>query len=79
MPTPGDEFARLVDIMVDLMENLIITYAQPGQDCKLSGHFAPSPPTWYDEAYKQHHTTTYMKLLGGTSVAAEWPPPRIAG
>jgi triacylglycerol lipase len=66
-----------VDVMVDLMDELVIAYAQPGRDDKLSGRFAPSPPTWYDEAYKQHHTTTYMKLLGGTSVAAEWPPPRI--
>jgi triacylglycerol lipase len=66
-----------VDVMVDLMEGLVPTYDQPGQDHKLDGHFAPSPPTWYDEAYKQHHTTTYMKLLGGKSVAAEWPPPRI--
>jgi lipase (class 3) len=66
-----------VDVMVDLMDELIPAYAQPGQDHELTGHFAQSPPTWYDEAYKQHHTTTYMKLLGGTSVAAEWPPPRI--
>jgi triacylglycerol lipase len=66
-----------VDITVDLMDKLITAYDQPGQDRKLSGHFVPSPPTWYDEAYKQHHTTTYMSLLGGKSVAAEWPPPRI--
>jgi triacylglycerol lipase len=72
---------ELVDITIDaaigLMDLLDITYGQPGQDCKLEGTFAPSPPSWYDEAYKQHHTTTYMKLLGGTSVAAEWPRPRL--
>jgi triacylglycerol lipase len=66
-----------VDSTIDLMELLGITYAQPGKDCELTGRFAPAPPTWYDEAYKQHHTTTYMALLGGTSVAAEWPRPRI--
>jgi hypothetical protein len=66
-----------VDVMVDLMDELIPAYAQPGQDRELTGHFAKSPPTWYDEAYKQHHTTTYMKLLGGKSVAAEWPRPRF--
>jgi triacylglycerol lipase len=76
LPTP-DMVDVAVDATTDLMELLGITYAQPGQDCELTGRFAPSPPTWYDEAYKQHHTTTYMALLGGTSVAAEWPRPRI--
>jgi triacylglycerol lipase len=66
-----------VDATVGLMDLLDVTYGQPGQDCKLPGQFAKSPPTWADEAYKQHHTTTYMKLLGGTSVAAEWPLPRF--
>jgi len=76
LPTP--ELVDItVDAAVDMMALLGITYGQPGQDCELSGQFAPSPPSWYDEAYKQHHTTTYMALLGGTSVAAEWPRPRI--
>jgi triacylglycerol lipase len=72
---------ELVDITIDaaieLMDWCGVAYAQPGQDCKLTGTFAPSPTSWYDEAYTQHHTTTYMKLLGGTSVAAEWPRPRV--
>ena len=76
LPTP-----ELVDVAVDpyqgLMDLLGITYAQPGQDHELPGHFAPSPTSWYEEAYTQHHTTTYMKLLGGKSVAAEWPRPRL--
>ena len=76
LPTPElVDFA--VDAAMDMMQLSGITYAQPGQDRELTGQFAPSPPTWYDEAYKQHHTTTYMTLLGGTSVAAEWPRPRI--
>jgi hypothetical protein len=66
-----------IDATTDLMDLFGVAYAQPHHDCKLTGHFAPSPPSWYDEAYKQHHTTTYMKLLGGMSVAAEWPRPRI--
>jgi hypothetical protein len=76
LPTPEP-----VDIAVDatagLMDLFDVTYDQPGQDCRLPGQFAKSPPTWADEAYKQHHTTTYMKLLGGKSVAAEWPRPRV--
>jgi triacylglycerol lipase len=80
LPTP-----ELVDIAIgaetDLMEWFGITYGQPAQDCELPGHFVPPPPkpppSWYDEAYTQHHTTTYMKLLGGKSVAAEWPRPRV--
>jgi hypothetical protein len=76
LPTP-ELVVLAAGVAVDMMALLGITYRQPGQDCKLDGVFAPSPPTWYDEAYKQHHTTTYMTLLGGTSVAAEWPRPRI--
>lgn len=67
----------LVDAFVAMMDHLGVTYGQPGQNCQLHGAFAPSPPTWVDEVYKQHHTTTYMKLLGGESVYAEWPRPRI--
>ena len=80
LPTPD-----IVDIAVDaeitMMELFGVTYAQPGQDCELTGQFVPPPPrpppSWSDEAYTQHHTTTYMKLLGGKSVAAEWRRPRI--
>jgi triacylglycerol lipase len=72
---------ELVDIAIDayrdLMEISAVSYAQPANERELTGRFVPSPPSWYDEAYKQHHTTTYMSLLGGTSVAAEWPRPRL--
>ena len=80
LPTP-DLVKVAVGSTTDLMDLFEITYAQPGRNCELTGDFAPPPPqpppTWYDEAYTQHHTTTYMKLLGGKSVAAEWPRPRI--
>jgi triacylglycerol lipase len=70
---------ELVDIAIDgaigLMDLLGITYAQPAEESELTGQFVPAP-SWYDEAATQHHTTTYMALLGGTSVAAEWPRPR---
>ena len=80
LPTP--ELVDIaIDVETDLMECCGITYGQPAQDCELPGHFVPPspqpPPSWYDEAYTQHHTTTYMKLLGGKSVAAEWPRPRV--
>jgi triacylglycerol lipase len=72
---------ELVDIAIDayryLMEAAGVGYLQPANDRELTGRFAPSPPSWYDEVSKQHHTTTYMSLLGGTSVAAEWPRPRV--
>jgi hypothetical protein len=76
LPTPEPVIIP-VEGAIGLMDLFDISYGQPGQDCKLPGDFAKSPPSWYDEAYKQHHTTTYMKLLGGTSVAAEWPRPRF--
>lgn len=74
-PDPVD---LAIDSAAELMGLLGITYAQPGKDCELPGQFVRlQPPSWYDEAYTQHHTTTYMNLLGGTSVAAEWPRPRV--
>ena len=76
LPAPEVVDAAL-DLAVYTIALLRVTYAQPRRDCELTGRFAPSPPTWYDEAYKQHHTTTYMSLLGGTSAFAERPRPRI--
>jgi triacylglycerol lipase len=49
------------------------TYAQPvTNQMPLTGfclNLLP-PPDWYHQAMHQHHTTTYMTLLGGTSVGS---------
>ena len=76
VPVPED-----VDLAItfdeDLMSAAQVSYAQPPTtDRELSGHFATSLRDWSDQAYKQHHPATYMKLLGGTSVAAAWPRAR---
>ena len=55
-----------------------VTYSHPAtNNCPLTGRFNPSAPDWYGQAAYQHHTTTYMTLLGGTSVTAERPRPII--
>jgi lipase (class 3) len=75
IPTP--ELVDLtIDLYVDLMRATGVSYAQPATAFPLEGRFADTTSDWYDEADLQHHTTTYMKLLDGTSVAAEWPHPR---
>jgi triacylglycerol lipase len=50
-----------------------VTYADIPDSVSLPGGWLPpdgSDPLgpWADEAMQQHHTTTYMSLLGGTSV-----------
>jgi hypothetical protein len=55
-----------------------VAYSQPPiNNCPLTGRFNPSAGDWYLQAAHQHHTTTYMALLGGTSVTAERPHPMI--
>jgi hypothetical protein len=44
-----------------------IHYSQPGDPMLLTGQFSKQPG-WNDEAGYQHRTTTYMTLMGGTSV-----------
>ena len=51
------------------MELAGVNYAQPSSGNPLTGQFSPGLD-WYGEAYLQHHTSTYMALLGGTTVAA---------
>jgi triacylglycerol lipase len=60
--------------MQDLMEISGVSYAQPAtNNAPLTGRcYATSD--WYAELAYQHHATTYMTLLGGTSVAAEAMP-----
>jgi len=51
-----------------------VSYAQPAPSSALAGQFAANL-SWYDEAFLQHHATTYMSLLGVTSVTPS-PLPR---
>lgn len=46
-----------------------VTYTQPVPSSALPGVFLIGQ-TWTGELAHQHHTTTYMQLLGGTSVTA---------
>ncbi len=55
-----------------------VSYAQPTPNSPLNGVFALNL-SWYGELALQHHTTTYMSLLGGTSIPnaiAPTPSPR---
>lgn len=61
-----------------LMREAGVSYAQPPtNNSPLTGQFNPSLASWYDQAGYQHHDTTYMTLLGGTSVRAGWSPPAV--
>jgi triacylglycerol lipase len=44
-----------------------VSYVQPRMNDALNGQFS-SGLDWYGELALQHHTTTYMQLLGGTSI-----------
>lgn len=44
-----------------------VSYVQPTPNSPLNGVFALNLD-WYGELGLQHHTTTYMSLLGGTSI-----------
>lgn len=64
---------------IGAMDLAKVSYAQPmTNQVPLQGSCAPNVTDWYDEAFYQHHTTTYMSLLGGTSVVSQppAPPPR---
>jgi|HubBroStandDraft_1064217.scaffolds.fasta_scaffold00005_123 triacylglycerol lipase len=51
-----------------------VEYAQPAtNNAPLTGT-CYATNNWYDELAYQHHTTTYMTLLGGTSVHSEVMP-----
>jgi Lipase (class 3) len=66
-----------IDFYEALMDKAGVSYSQPTANAiELPGQFSRTAPTWLEQAYFQHHTTTYMTLLGGTSVAAEWPRQR---
>lgn len=63
-----------IDLYHALLKAKGISYLQPTAGAvALPGQFSSTASDWLSQAYLQHHTTTYMSLLGGTSVAAEWP------
>ena len=79
VPVPED-----IDLAITFYEGLMsaarVSYAQPPtNDRELAGQFVTSLTSWSDQAYKQHHPSTYMKLLGGTSAAPAWPRARVRG
>lgn len=76
---PVPDLAEALIIGFELaMDATGVSYAQPPtNNSPLGGQFNPSAPSWYDQAGYQHHSTTYMKLLGGTSVTPEWSLPAV--
>jgi hypothetical protein len=56
----------------DVMWAARVSYAQPATNRVPLKGSCSGGTDWYSEAMFQHHTTTYMTLLGGTSVV---PPP----
>jgi triacylglycerol lipase len=52
----------------DLMWLAGVSYAQPATNQVPLEGACSGGTDWYDEGMHQHHTTTYMTLLGGTSV-----------
>ena len=68
---PVDMYA-LVLCGEGLLDGLI--YAQPPSSAPKLGQIWDMTTSWFDEAAFQHHTDTYMQLLGGTSFGT--PPSR---
>ena len=63
-------------VFSDLMSIAGVSYTQPATNqVPLTGACTTSDVDWYGEALYQHHTTTYMTLLGGTSVVSSPPLP----
>ena len=53
-----------------------VSYAQPATNQVSLKGSCSGGTDWYSEAMYQHHTTTYMTLLGGTSVVS--PPASVS-
>lgn len=56
-----------------VMNRAGVSYVQPRtNNCPLTGScLSPRPSSWFDELAHQHHTTTYMSLLGGNSIEGQ--------
>lgn len=66
LPAPDSAYLAILGFEA-AMWRAGVSYAQPLPISPLTGEFA-SELSWQDELFLQHHTTTYMALLGGTSV-----------
>jgi triacylglycerol lipase len=77
LPIPDAALAALVGMGVLFWETGA-SYAQPFTNkAPMTGN-CYGAASWYDEAYYQHHTTTYMALMGGASIISEVWRPRFA-
>ena len=79
LPIPDFIYVLLLGF-ADAMWLTGATYAQPfTNNAPLKGQCYKTS-SWYDQAFYQHHTTTYMSLLGGTSIISEeWQPHMVLG
>jgi len=69
LPIPDLAYGLIVG-WEDLMDIAGVSYQQPQtNNAPLTGVcYSANSPSWYDELAYQHHTTTYMSLLGGSSI-----------
>ncbi len=70
LPIADAAYAAIVGFKA-LMSINGVRYVQPTMNSPMTGQFTGGL-SWYGELSLQHHTTTYMQLLGGTSII---PPP----
>lgn len=77
LPIPDELFLAIAGLILTL-EGLDISYAQPfTNNAPLTGQFFPATD-WYDEAFYQHHITTYMAMMGVPAILEVAWQPRIA-
>jgi triacylglycerol lipase len=77
LPIPDELFATIAGFAL-LLQELGISYAQPfTNNAPLKGQIFPTSD-WYDEAFYQHHITTYMTIMGVPAIVEELWQPRIA-
>jgi triacylglycerol lipase len=67
--TPAWAYVAMLGF-VEAMRIAGVSYAQPLPDGRLVGAFV-SGLDWVGQVACQHHTTTYMQLLGGTSITTQ--------
>lgn len=77
LPIPGLLYAAIAGFAV-ILQDQRISYAQPfTNNALLKGQFFPGSD-WDDEAFYQHHITTYMTIMGVPAIMEEIWQPRIA-
>jgi triacylglycerol lipase len=78
IPIPDVAYVTIIGF-IDAMWLTGAGYSQPfTNNAPLTGGCYKKTTSWYDEGYFQHHTTTYMSLLGGTNIVSENWRPRVA-